>query len=748
MLLRRIDDLVPGGGSLDLHPRLTLLRAAGPEPRRRLELVVRALADGRLPIDAGVAPPAATVELSGVELVVDQAMLERLEIDQRVDPVLVLGGDDGLGTGAGAGTEAAPVVRAADDAASSGAATVPDAAARAATGSAPPPYRPSESAAGAVTLEGLRSELRRIGERHSELGARMESARSRRDSFSTAALEVCVGQIEALESRRAEVRAQVEQRQQDVAERSRSLLERVERLRSDLDRTDGLDATAVLSARAALVAAIEAPVLADPAAVALADQLDAALHAVRRAHAERSAAELRVREARQRFETASSELEGVRAARPSDADPDTVARLEAVRDEIFDVSDRGVRRSPGRAKRRLQELRAEEAVLLDRLGFDTYSAYVMGITSVRADVERSNRVVRAEGEVEQVRAELEELRRGVPDDAQLERVGSELEALVLVATRELDPAAPLPALATMDLESRSELVYGLIEALRDRRVTRSGVEDPAVRAAADSLHAALVDATPRLLEPDEHAPTAPPASAPVEELLAAADAWSSWQRGVAAWREGAERQLDELEAELAELDRQDTSSGAPVAEWAELEAALDAALDRLAEAQERVRVHELATAELAELREAELELRSRERSVLSSIAATEARRPAERAAPAGAGATGSAEGPSVASSTAEVPGPPAPAVTAEPADDAHWRLLDRLARQRRVSYVGALPLLVEGLGPIRSRDLVRARLARMSDLVQVVVLSDDEDDVAWARGLGAAAAVVDLPGRR
>ena len=718
MLLRRIDDLVPGGGSLDLHPRLTLLRAIGPEPRRRLEALVRSLAEGVVPDGAESRAPGATIELSGVQLALDAATLDRLEIDQRIDPVIVLGG---AGAPAPLPEDTPPFIPAPAPSAS-----------------------PSLAPESGESLAELRTSLREVGDRRSELGDRMEAARARLDSFSTAALEVCVGQIEALESRRSQVRAAVEQRQHELAE----LSEAAERIRGDLARIERIDATRVPAARAALVAAVEAPVPPDPAAVALADQLDETLHRFRRVQADRAAAELRLGEARQRLGDASAELVAAQVGQHGTGDPETIRRLEEVREEIFAAGDRGIRRAPGRAKRRLAELRAEEAVLLDRLGFDTYSAYIMGISSVRADVDRSNRMARAEQDVARIRAELDELRSSSPGEAELERVAAELEGLVLVASRDLDPTGSLPALGGLDPAGRAELVYELIEALRNRRVAPSGVEDPAVRAAADALHTALVEAAPPGPDADATGPVPPPAAAPVEDLLAAADAWSSWQRGIVAWSEDAVARLEAIDREIEQADAGGRSAGDPVAEWAELESALDSALDRLGAAQERVRAHEAATAEVAQLREAELDLRSRERPLLAAIAAAEAA-PDVSSAPASATPTiGPSDVPGAQPGAERGSGAATTPTGADDEQDAHWELLRRLARQRRVSFVGSLPLLVIGVGPSGSRGEVQARLARMSDLVQIVLVSDDDDVAAWAHGLGATASVLEVAPRR
>ena len=65
-----------------------------------------------------------------------------------------------------------------------------------------------------------------------------------------------------------------------------------------------------------------------------------------------------------------------------------------------------------------------------------------------------------------------------------------------------------------------------------------------------------------------------------------------------------------------------------------------------------------------------------------------------------------------------------------------------------MSFVGSLPLLVIGVGPSGSRDEVQARLARMSDLVQILLVSDDDDVAAWVHGLGATASVLEVAPRR
>jgi hypothetical protein len=71
-----------------------------------------------------------------------------------------------------------------------------------------------------------------------------------------------------------------------------------------------------------------------------------------------------------------------------------------------------------------------------------------------------------------------------------------------------------------------------------------------------------------------------------------------------------------------------------------------------------------------------------------------------------------------------------------------------LAQQRSLSFVGSVPLAIDdAFSEWTAQELVdvHSRLARMSEVIQVLYLSDDVDVVAWARELGhERASVVDL----
>ena len=83
------------------------------------------------------------------------------------------------------------------------------------------------------------------------------------------------------------------------------------------------------------------------------------------------------------------------------------------------------------------------------------------------------------------------------------------------------------------------------------------------------------------------------------------------------------------------------------------------------------------------------------------------------------------------------------------ADEIEWYLLARLATQRSVSLGGSLPLLLDdALEGVSHADLhhVLERLERMTEAVQVVVVSEDPMVWAWADLAGPDRAAVVRPG--
>jgi len=772
MKLVRVDRLAPGGAALELHPRVTVLSGASPEMRRRLVQTVRSIVGDDEPECPGV------LEVSGVRLALDRPTLDQLRLDHRIDPVLAL--RDPL---PGAAEQPEPRRSAP---ASSGRPLAAEHLFTPRTGRANP--FGDVASAGAFggrsdARQELRARLRQVTEERTRLGERMEEVRQGLDSFSRAALDVVRGQIEALESRRATLRQQWEARLREHRERREALVGELSDARATLDRAGHVDPSAVAAAREQLAAALDVPDGPDPAALDLADRLESAAQAVW-SDAQRAAADAaREQEASRALVQARHELAEAEAGTDrSTFDPSVVRRLEQVREELFASDDRGALLGPARSKRRIQELRAEEAVLLDQLGFDTYSAYVMGIPSVRAALDRSERLVAARERVARAEAELGTIRAGAVMDAERRHHAIELSSLIEQAAALLG-TAPLVTPPPGDLspgasERLVEQARGLVEQLRRRRTLPPGPDAPQVRDAVRALQAALQHVG--ALEPTPSVVTGRDAP---RALLGVADAWLAGSRERESAAIVARQRVQAIEAELAALD----ASAPPerdVSQWAEVEADLDAALDRLAETEDRVRAHEEAMDRLADLRGEELALRERERELLAALSedatdvptagpptppgqpprtgnlfAADPFSAADPFAPSGAPSTpppfrgasaGAPAGPPSASPFAgpaepSEPEAPATAPSAPSGVDLHWTLVSRLAEQRAVSFAGSLPLVVDGLPTDAGlRDRLLERIRAMSDLIQIVVLSDEPAVRDWVVRQGHDALLVQV----
>ncbi|MEO7571528.1 MAG: hypothetical protein ABIX10_03760, partial [Acidimicrobiales bacterium] len=82
------------------------------------------------------------------------------------------------------------------------------------------------------------------------------------------------------------------------------------------------------------------------------------------------------------------------------------------------------------------------------------------------------------------------------------------------------------------------------------------------------------------------------------------------------------------------------------------------------------------------------------------------------------------------------------------AEEIEWYLLARLAAQRSASLAGSLPLVLDdALGGLDEDDLGRVlgRLERMSEAVQIIVVSDDPRSQAWVELAGPDRAAVVSP---
>lgn len=397
MRLERLDHL-PGGRSLELHRRLTVLLGAPPEVVAHLVAVVRSAAAGG-PVDHD-----GRLELHGSRMDLHGWTFD-VEGTTTVDPVLDLAGppplrpvrpQDRSSVGPFRRARGPQVeMREVDPPLGRGEGSEHDPAAR-------------TRRIAADDLVRLRGELRSLEGEQMQIRRRAEEVRADLDSFARATLDVAAGQLEALEARRSAASSGL---QEPVGSR---------------------DPVGPPTDRGA--ASVDAP----GSAPELADRADELCRSTEEQRTRRSVLRELLDATGARLADARQELEDLTGPGTSMLDVATVDRLESTRDRILEL-ERGSEHLVASERRALLvELRSVEAELLDRLGFETYADFVMGGSDPAA--EQVSHAVRdaATAEVRLLEAELELLRHEMSlldgDDLAAARAALVQEAAVLLAT--------------------------------------------------------------------------------------------------------------------------------------------------------------------------------------------------------------------------------------------------------------------------------------------------------------------------
>jgi hypothetical protein len=484
-------------------------------------------------------------------------------------------------------------------------------------------------------------------------------------------------------------------------------------------------------------------------------------------------------------------LEAEHAVRNPELDPEEVARLEAAHDELLDALDKADGRFAGaRARQRVDELRAAEQVVLDRLGFTSYSDYMMGNSRLHVDPEKEAALVAARAELtaaedhwhrierstdaalaraaalDRRRGLLEQARRLLGEPVGFDQVQGALRALRVPVVTAADSARRLhQALEAIGLDLGDDDLDELeLELIAGAWLTEVGEADGRRTALTDEREALVAER--RSLQ-DAVAATASSGPAPAEvdpeierlERIAAAraDLEAAEHRWLA--HELAEERWGQLAAELEAAEaaaRQalEASAGAD-AEVAEAEAVLAPLLDREATLQRDLAQAEQTEADLrAELEAAAADPANDPVALDAEIQAAQAtQREAVDTLEAETRALEllDADGQAVAIEierlqdivTAQGTG------TATPAEELEWYLLARLASQRSVSVAGSLPLLLDdALRGVEADEVghLLDRLERMGEAVQVIIVSEDPLVAEWAGAAGSARAAVVRPG--
>jgi hypothetical protein len=423
--------------------------------------------------------------------------------------------------------------------------------------------------------------------------------------------------------------------------------------------------------------------------------------------------------------TAMHQLEQARAALAEaergvakpDLSPDDITELEAAHEAVLEAE----RKASGfgrRNQKRLDEVRAAEQVILDRVGFPTWSAYVMGSTLLSIDPVAEQRLEKARFEVESAEAHWADITAMIEADPEHRSLIDQLEAVYLEAYDLLDGDEP------EDVEA----------ALRQVKVPRREVTTEE-----------LVDALVYQLE--LVGLNLPADMVGVDYAVVVADAFLAEAAGIndriAELRD--ERRRTESALESIEREQQTLAAAdarVTTIDLTEPHAADDSDVDLVA-----------LEGELAAARENEADHRD----------AVEAREALVDAATQ-IDAVSTSRLIKLATDLAEKVGQPLddkprsePAFEIDPGgDDAQsvpeaieFYLLARLAALRSVSFAGSVPLVLDDTFADIDPELVRSllgKLERMAETVQVVYLGDDPTVANWALEAGfERAAVVTAP---
>jgi hypothetical protein len=485
------------------------------------------------------------------------------------------------------------------------------------------------------------------------------------------------------------------------------------------------------------------------------------------------ALESKVRAARERATAARRAVAEVAGSAP--LDPGEVEALEAAHAEVLAAWEGSERRiGVGRARRRLEDAQLAEREILARMGFASYTEFMVS--------------GRASGMPSQLDGE-EARRELLLAEASLADAEAELDAAQAAALAPPPPPEPAPAPAPApqwDAEAARGRLVETLGALRARAADLLG-EDPGEDVAGALRERIATDPVSDLrMALDE-------VGVPLGEVLSRDEVVVRARAWVARQDDAARRQGElaagrlHVEDELARLDATDGSRTAWEAlarrrdDLREAVTEAEAIVAAIATAEERS-AHdrdELARAE-AELADAEAAQATAARSVAAPVSAADgavdldlAQLEAEardaqtaldvavsRLLPAGGAdpdveadvAVGRAEA-RVAVARLEVDALEAiarsraagedPAASPVDADSATWRILARMASHREVAVPGGpgpAPLLVdEPFAALAGDDVARVldALAGPASAVQVILLTARPEALAWAAGAPA-----------
>lgn len=426
-----------------------------------------------------------------------------------------------------------------------------------------------------------------------------------------------------------------------------------------------------------------------------------------------------------RFEVTQSERA---VSKPEVTDTD-ISELEAVHEEVLEAE----RRASGRvgrkaALKKLDEAKVREQVILDRIGFPTWAAYVMGSSLLNIDPVAEQRLEQARYDLQAAEEAWALLTQQLEADPNYAQLLDRLEAVFLAAFDLLGGETE------GDLEDRLRNLL-----VPDEEVSR----DDIIEALAYQLSLRGVDvedgASPDVIE-----------GLAEQWLEVTGDHWEKY-RSLQDEHVTVSNELGATENELELLD------GDPdVDATEERQRKYETAEARVAEILSDLEELSVIVTDLdGQVEARELLMMPTELTLKATVAALAAAQQVYTEAEAAAAASGASLPPSydrkpeiyddlpyAAEDDAPVPAP------GPDDDEVEFYLLGRMAALRGRSHAGSVPLVIDEALAGRTEDEVTrvlGQLERMSESVQVIYLTEDEAVIEWADSVGLQRAAAVTP---
>jgi hypothetical protein len=707
----RLIQLDPDGteeSALDFHPAITIVAGLGPVGRERIVQAVRALPRGADPGCPGL------IEAHGVLLDLTEDNLKMLDLRSEID--VVVHGDDipqaGSPLARSAGSSARQSIEQFLSSTPAGVHPQLDEARRA--------QRDAQEAKEVLreAAERSRRDQREALARREQAGAAVENALWARRAASGDEPD------DDRDARAAVVQSELAARRLDLESAIKELDARLDRIDRALDELSSIDTRPVQVLLDALRNPAPVEYVPSDRAQELASEFVQLQDAVAGLEARLEQEGRGPASAMQRLEDARVELQAAEQgmAKP-ELSPEDVAELEAVHEEVLEAERRATGAFGRRNRKRLDEALAREQAVLDRVGYPTWSAYIMGAGLLAIDPVAEQRLERARLEVEAAEANWAQITAAIEAHPEHRALLDQLEAVYLEAFDLLDGEEP------DDLE----------QALHNLKVPKAEVTtEELVDALAYQLELVGLD----LGE-----------NPGVDRSIVVAEAFLEETAGITdriaelhTEREAAERERALTGAELASLP-----DVVPVPET-------DEAVDGAELDESPIEPREVTDEEFAELERQLALVTEEEQDAAETVEAREALVDAATQVEAVASSRLIRIASELAEQEAANNPSSEPAVEAASADDdvseagqeaIEFYLMSRLAAHRNLSFAGSVPMLLDDAlvrpDPEETRKLL-GKLERMAEAVQIIYLSDDRAASEWAVTTGfERVALVEAP---